>query len=85
MARLLRFECEIPAEVFDERFPEEIFLQQLKEEAIIKLFAADRISSGYAASLLGVTRRDFFDLLQQQGIPLAQYTETDFEVDLELD
>ncbi len=84
MARMLRFECEIPDGVFDEHFPEDLFVQELKEEAIMKLFTADRISSGYAARLLGVTRREFFDLLHQQGMPFAQYTEADFAADLEM-
>ncbi len=84
MTHMLRFECEIPDGVFDERFPEDLFLKKLKEDTIIKLFTADRISSGYAATLLGVTRRDFFELLQQQGGPLAQYTEIDFAADLDM-
>lgn len=83
MSRKLHFEWEMPDEVFDECFPETAFLQQLKEGAIIKLFRAGRLASGYAASLLGVTRRDFLDLLKQQGIPLVEYTEADLAADLQ--
>lgn len=83
MSRMLRFECEIPDTVFDEEFPEDRFVQTLKEEAIIKLFRADRLSSGYAAKLLGITRRDFFERLEQHGVALAVYTEADLAADLE--
>ena len=83
MPRLLRFECELPDAVFDEAFPEDRFIQALKEDAVIKLFRADRLSSGYAAKLLGITRRDFFDRLEQHGVALAAYTETDLAADLD--
>ena len=79
MSRKLRFEWDVPEELFDEQFREEDFLQILKEEAVVKLFEAGRISSGYAASLLGMTRRDFLELLQKRGVPFARYTEEDWE------
>ena len=40
-----------------------------KEDAVVKLFEVGRISSGYAASLLGMTRRDFLEFLQKRGVP----------------
>jgi len=83
MSRWLRFECEVPNAVFDDAFPEDRFVQDLKEEAIIKLFRAERLSSGYAAKLLGITRRDFFDRLEQYGVALATYGEGDLAADLE--
>lgn len=51
--------------------------------AIIKLFRAERLSSGYAAKSLGMTRRDFFERLEQHGVALAAYTEADLSTDLE--
>ena len=48
-----------------------------------KLFTAGRLSSGYAASLLGITRRAFLDLLQQHHLPVIQYTEDDLAQDLQ--
>jgi predicted HTH domain antitoxin len=83
MAHTLRFEWEIPDTVFDDQFPEEDFLTQLKVDAVCKLFTAGRLSSGYAASLLGITRRAFFDLLQQHHLPVVRYTEEDFAEDLQ--
>lgn len=79
MLRKLQFEWDVPEELFDERFREEDFLQGLKEEAVVELFEAGRLSSGYAASLLGITRRDFLALLQKRGVPFARYTEEDWE------
>lgn len=64
-------------------FPEDRFVQGLKEEAIIKLFRAERLSSGYAAKLLGITRRDFFNRLEQHGVALATYGEGDLAADLD--
>ncbi len=84
MSRLLRFECEVPDAVFDDAFPEDQFVQGLKEEAIIKLFRAERLSSGYAAKLLGITRRDFFNRLDQHGVALATYDESDLAADLDM-
>ena len=83
MARTLRFEWEVPDAVFDDQFQEETFLTQLKVDAVCKLFTAGRLSSGYAASLLGITRRAFFDLLQHHHLPVIQYTEDDFAQDLQ--
>ena len=83
MTRLLRFEWEVPETVFDDQFQEEAFLAQLKVDAVCKLFTAGRLSSGYAAALLGITRRAFFDLLQQHALPVAHYTEDDVAQDLQ--
>ena len=83
MTRILRFEWEVPETVFDDQFQEETFLAQLKVDAVCKLFTAGRLSSGYAASLLGITRRAFFDLLQQHHLPVVHYTEDDFAQDLQ--
>ena len=52
-------------------------------DAVCKLFTAGRLSSGYAASLLGITRRAFFDLLQQHHLPVVRYTEEDLIGDLQ--
>ena len=72
-----KFEWDVPETLFDEGFPEEAFVQQIKQDAVVRLFAQGRISSGYAAALLGWKRRDFLEFLQRQGLPLAQYTEAD--------
>lgn len=40
-------------------------------------------ASGYAASLLGMTRREFLELLQKRGVPFVRYPEEDLEKDLQ--
>jgi predicted HTH domain antitoxin len=79
MSRKLRFEWDVPETLFDDGFPEETFLEQVKQDAVVRLFIQGRISSGYAASLLGLRRRDFFEFLQRQGLPFVQYTAADWE------
>jgi predicted HTH domain antitoxin len=41
---------------------------------IISLYRRDRISSGKAASLLGVHRLTFIRMLAEEGIPYLDYT-----------
>jgi len=79
MSKKLRFEWDVPDTLFDDGFPEAAFLEQVKQDAVVRLFVQGRISSGYAASLLGMRRRDFLEFLQRQGIPFAQYTQADWE------
>lgn len=79
MPRKLQFEWDVPDQLFDDGFPEEVFLEQVKQDAVVRLFQQARISSGYAASLLGMTRRDFLELLQGLGLPFVQYAEEEWE------
>jgi len=79
MPRKLQFEWDVPDQLFDDQFPEEVFLDQVKQDAVVRLFQQGRISSGYAASLLGMKRRDFLELLQGLGLPFAQYTEEEWK------
>ncbi|MBI3988868.1 MAG: UPF0175 family protein [candidate division NC10 bacterium] len=83
MPRLLRFEWDVPDGLFDEQFREEEFLQGLKEEAVLKLFQAGRITSGSGAKLLGMTRRDFLELLYRRGVPYFRYSPQQFRQELE--
>ncbi len=46
-------------------------LEALAQEALlVKLFQKGEISSGYAAQVLGVSRRAFLDLLGQYGVSI---------------
>ncbi len=46
-------------------------LESLVQEALlVKLFQQGEISSGYAAEVLGISRRAFLDLLGQYGVSL---------------
>jgi predicted HTH domain antitoxin len=83
MAHTLRFEWDVPETVFDEQFPAETFLMAVKVDAVCKLITAGRLSSGYAAGLLGITRRALFDLLRERNLPLVDYTADALAQDLQ--
>ena len=54
-------------------------LERLAREALlVKLYALGKLSSGRAARLLGVTRRDFLDTLGGYGVSIF-----DEEIDLD--
>ena len=48
----------------------------------IGLFQEDEVSVGRAATIAGLSYRDFLDALQERGIPAFTYTEEMFEQDL---
>ena len=50
---------------------------------IISLYSHDRISSGKAASLLGVHRLTFIRMLAEEGIPYLDYTSEELEREIE--
>ena len=49
---------------------------------VFSLFRAARVSSGKAASLLGMTRRDFLELLDREGIAYFDYSEEEMQAEL---
>lgn len=51
---------------------------ELKRLIALRLFQEERISSGKAAELLGVSKTEFIDLLDRHGI--AYFTETPEEL-----
>ena len=50
---------------------------------VLKRFRQGDLSSGKAASLLGMSRRDFLELLASEGIPLFDPTDADLEKEIE--
>ena len=48
---------------------------------VFSLFRSGRVSSGKAASLLGMTRRQFLELLHQAGIAYFDYSEDDMQAE----
>lgn len=55
----------------------------LLQSYIISLYRHDRISSGKAASLLGVHRLTFIRMLAEEGIPYLDYTSEEFDREIE--
>jgi predicted HTH domain antitoxin len=55
---------------------------RLKKLIALELFREERISSGKAAELLGVSKAEFIDLLDEHGI--AYFTETPEELEAQV-
>lgn len=55
----------------------------VKKWLVISLFKGGRISSGKAGSLLGLSRRDFLDLLDREGIAYFDYPEEEMQEEFE--
>ena len=81
MGRELVLRWLIP-ETVDEKLEREI-VNLTKEEVVLRLFKEKKISSGYGAELLGITKRDFWELLHKRRIPLFDYPKEELEKELE--
>jgi len=70
----LAFELDIPEGAVDK--PAELeLLRSLREQTVLKLYSEQRVTTGEAAEMLGLTRIEFLDLLGRTGIG--------FQVDLD--
>ena len=50
---------------------------------VLRWFRQGDLSSGKAASLLNMSRRDFLEMLASEGIPLYDPTDADLEKEIE--
>jgi predicted HTH domain antitoxin len=73
---------EIEIDVSDEAVDKRQLEAHLRKEAILSLLAEGKIPAGRANRALGLTRRQFMDLLQERAIPIVDYTVEDFDKDL---
>jgi predicted HTH domain antitoxin len=48
---------------------------------VFSLFRAERVSSGKAASLLGITRREFLELLHREGVAYFDYSKEELQAE----
>lgn len=55
--------------------------QELRQAAVLHWFEEGRVSQGQAATLLGITRGEFFDLLSAHRISPVQMTTSDLDED----
>ncbi len=75
----LAFEIEVPDGALDESAEAEL-LRSVKERTVLTLYSEQRITTGEAAEMLGLTRIEFFDLLRRTGVGfLVELDEEDFE------
>ena len=76
----LAFELEVPDGAVDKNLEAEL-LRAVKEQTVLKLYAEQRITTGEASEILGLTRIQLLDLLRQRGIPfLVELDEEDFRM-----
>ena len=66
----LAFELELPDGAVD-KTAEADLVRSVKEQTVLKLYAEQRITTGEAAEMLGLTRIEFLDLLQRSGVGFA--------------
>ncbi len=62
------FDWKLPAEIFAEDFQESDLRSRVQETVALTLYKEGRISSAIAANLLGMTRRDFWQLLHEKRV-----------------
>lgn len=80
MSTRIHLEMELPEGLVDKTFEAEL-LKEFKEETALRLFKEGKVSSGFAARLMEVSRLEFLSLLQKKGIPFVDYTLEDFRND----
>ncbi len=74
----LAFEIEVPDGAVDKSAEAEL-VRSVKEQTVLKLYAEQRVTTGEAAEMLGLTRVEFLDLLGRSGVGfLVEVDEEDF-------
>jgi predicted HTH domain antitoxin len=81
MAVKLHLDWELPDGALEEPFRTDL-VEAIRREAALRLFAGGKISSGYGAQMLGISRWEFIDLLREKGIPLFSYEEGELKLEL---
>jgi predicted HTH domain antitoxin len=72
----------LPKELLTYGLGEEDVNREVGKWLVFSLFRTARVSSGKAASLLGMTRREFLELLHHEGIAYFEYSEEDMQAEL---
>ena len=75
-------EVQVPEVLRDLGYTDEDIRRDVPVLLVLKRFREGVLSSGKAASLLNLSRRDFLDLLGREGVPL--YDPSDAELDQEI-
>ena len=70
----LAFELDIPEGAVDKSTEAEL-VRSVREQTVLKLYSEQRITTGEAAEMLGLTRIEFLDVLGRTGVG--------FQVDLD--
>lgn len=68
------YQVNIPTSLLRFGLDQKEIQRRVNEWLVLSLFTEDRISSGKAARLLGISRIEFLDLLRARGIAYINYT-----------
>jgi len=68
------YQVQLPASLFKYGIDQREAQRRVSEWLVLSLFTEERISSGKAARLLGISRIDFLALLRARGIAYVNYT-----------
>jgi hypothetical protein len=63
----LEFELDVPDGAVDKDAEAEL-VRSVKEQTTLKLYSSERVTTGEAAGMLGLTRIQFLDLLRRTGL-----------------
>jgi predicted HTH domain antitoxin len=63
----LAFELELPDGAVDQSSEAEL-VRSIKEQTALKLYSQQRLTTGEAAEMLGLTRIEYLDYLRRSGI-----------------
>lgn len=72
-------EIKIPADLLQFGLGQDEIQRRVTEWLVLSMFTEDRISSGRAARLLGISRVEFLALLRKRGIAYIDYTREELE------
>jgi len=77
MNRKIKFEWEIPEDLFTKNLwkNEKEAVKEIKHSTVLDLVRMHKISWRKGAELLGVTYRDFLELMGEHKIPVFDYEE----------
>jgi predicted HTH domain antitoxin len=73
------FQVQLPVSLLHYGLDRDEIQRRVVEWLVISLFNEERISSGRAARLLGVSRVEFLALLRERGIAYVDYTPDELE------
>lgn len=75
-------ELQVPEALRELGFSAEEICREVPTLLVLKRFRQGAIGSGKAAAILGISRRDFLDLLAREGIPLYDPSDEEFASEL---
>jgi predicted HTH domain antitoxin len=72
-------EVQFPSVLRDLGYSDEEIRREVPKLLVLKRFREGALSSGKAASLLGLSRREFLELLAREGVPLYDPSDQELE------